>query len=142
MHETFEILNAEALVEGAEIDCVEGDEKEIVRNRYVVTEVIENELIAMASTPTRVFERESGELVAEVDVWDYFDFEPLGPDRTRLVQTVVLDMKSPVLKSLVDVAAFLSGTRNDWELQFEEQLQNLGAFAEASAVAPDSALHR
>jgi hypothetical protein len=132
MHEKFEILNAEALVEGAVIDCVEGDAKEVVRNRYVVTEVIENRLIAMASTPTRVYDRASGEPVAEVDVWDYFDFEPLGPRRTRLVQTVVLDMKSPVLKSVIDIAAFLSGTRSDWERQFEEQLQNLAAFAEGS----------
>lgn len=142
MHEKFEILNADALVEGAEVDCVEGDEKEIVRNRYVVTEVIENQLIVMASTPTRVYDRESAALVAEVDVWDYFDFEPLGPTRTRLVQTVVLDMKSPILKSVVDIAAFLSGTRRDWERQFKEQLQNLAAFAEAATATPEDATSR
>lgn len=141
MHEKFEIINDSALVEGAVVDCVEGDEQEVVRNRYVVTEVIEDRLIAMASTPTRVHDRGSGELVAEVDVWDYFDFEPLGPSRTRLVQTVVLDMKSPVLKSVIDVAAFLSGTRRDWERQFAEQLQNLAAFAEAAAT-PDTAVAR
>jgi len=107
----------------------------VVRNRYIVTEVVENRLIAMASTPTRVHDRESGNLVAEVDVWDYFDFEPLGPERTRLVQTVVLDMRSPFLKSIIDVAAFLSGTCRDWERQFEEQLQNLATFAEGSEPA-------
>lgn len=71
---------------------------------------------------------------AEVDVWDYFDFEPLAPNRTRLTQTVVLEMKSPVLKSIIDIAAFVSGTRGDWERQFSEQLRNLAAFAQA---APD-----
>lgn len=73
--------------------------------------MIENRLIAMASTPTRVYDRESGDLVAEVDVWDYLDFEPVGTDRTRLAQTAVLDMKSPILKSVFDIAAFVSGTR-------------------------------
>ena len=131
MHEKFEILNADALVVGAEVDCVEGDEKEVIRNRYVVTEVAENRLLAMESLPIRVYDRASGDLVAEVDVRDCFDFEPLGPDRTRLTQTVVLDMKSPFLKSLVDIAAFVSGTRGDWERQFSEQLRNLATFIEA-----------
>lgn len=135
MHEKFEILNAGALVEGAEVDCVEGEQKEVVRNRYVVTQVIQHRLIAMESIPTRVYDRESGELVAEVNVWDYFDFEPLGAHRTRLTQTVVLDMKNPFLKSVIDIAAFLSGNRGEWERQFEEQLRNLAAFAEA-APAP------
>lgn len=112
---------------------MEGDQKEIVRNHYVVTDVVEHELIAMVSKPTRVYDRESGALVAEVDVWDYFDFEPLGPDRTRLTQTVVLDMKSPLTKAVVDIVAFLSGSRGDWERQFEEQLENLARFAEEGA---------
>ena len=130
MHEKFEILNADALVVGAEIDCVEGDEREIVRNRYVVTEVIDNRYIAMASTPTRVHDRETGKVTTEVNVYDYFDFEPLGSDRTRLTQTVVLEMKSPFIKALIDIMAYLTGTRDDWEQQFREQNRNLAAFAQ------------
>ncbi|MBA1148587.1 hypothetical protein H0Z60_16175 [Ectothiorhodospiraceae bacterium WFHF3C12] len=73
--------------------------------------------------------------MAKVNVWDYFDFEPLGAHRTRLTQTVVLDMKNPFLKSVIDIAAFLSGNRREWERQFEEQLGNLAAFAEAAPAA-------
>jgi hypothetical protein len=130
MHEKFEIVNAGALTVGAEIDCVEGDDREIVRNRYVVTEVIENRRIAMSSTPTRVYNRDTGKLTTEVNVYDYFDFVPLGPNRTRLTQTVVLDMKNPFIKALIDIIAFLTGTRDDWEQQFREQNKNLAAFAE------------
>lgn len=130
MHEKFEILNGDGLVVGAEVDCVEGDENEIVQNHYVVREVFENQLIAMSSEPTRVYNRKTGKLTAEVDVYDYFDFEPIDSDRTRLTQTVVLDMKSPFVKSIIDIAAFLSGTRSDWEQQFIEQTQKLAACAQ------------
>lgn len=135
MHEKFEIVNADALTIGAELDCVERDKNEVVRNRYIVTEVIEDRLIAMSSKPTKVYNRNSGELVAEVDVWDYFDFEAVGPNRTGLTQTVILDMKSPFAKALSDLVAYVTGTRGDWERQFTEQLQNLAAFAQMGPSA-------
>ncbi len=135
MHEKFEIVNRDALIVGAEIDCVEGDDKEVVRNRYLVTEVVENKLIAMSSKPTRVYNRKTGKLTAEVDVYDYFDFEPIGPNQTKMIQTVVLDMKNPFIKSFIDIAAFLSGTRGDWEQQFSEQTRNLALFAEKAQFA-------
>lgn len=94
MHEKFEIVNADSLVRGAEIDCVEGDEREIVRNRYIVTEAVENRLIAMASTPALVYSRRTGKLSAEVEVYDYFDFESLSTERNLLRLTVVLDFRS------------------------------------------------
>jgi hypothetical protein len=133
MHEKFEIVNAGALTLGAEVDCVEGDAREMVHNRYVVTEVIVNRRIAMSSTPTRVYDRRTGRLTTEVNVYDYFDFEPLGPDRTLLRQTVVLDMKSPFVKALIDIVAFLAGTRDDWEQQFRDQNRNQAVFAQDAA---------
>ncbi len=139
MHEKFEILNADGLVEGAEVDCVEGDAKELVRNRYVVTEVVPNRLLVLASSPTVVLDRATGQQVAEVDVWNHFDFEPLGRDRTRLTQTVVMDMKSPFIKSAIDVFAFLSGNRGLWERQFTEELENLAAFAGGAGPGPAEA---
>jgi hypothetical protein len=132
MHERFDIVNAAGLVFGAEVDCVEGDDRQQVRNHYVVTEVVTNERIVMESRPTRVYDRSSGRQLAEVEVWTYFDFERLDGGRTRLTQTVVLDMGSPVYKSLADLVAFVTGTRNDWERQFSEELATLAAFAAAA----------
>ncbi|MCB1308073.1 MAG: hypothetical protein KDK30_07835 [Leptospiraceae bacterium] len=47
-----------------------------------------------------------------------------------MTQTVVLDMKNPFIKALIDIIAFLAGTRADWERQFREQNENLGKFAQ------------
>ena len=35
-------------------------------------------------------------------------------------------------KALIDIIAFLTGTRDDWEQQFREQNKNLAAFAQGA----------
>ncbi|MGR3321648.1 MAG: SRPBCC family protein [Pseudooceanicola sp.] len=129
MHERFEILNAEALVLGAEVDCIEGDPDEIVQHRYVVTRVEAPTLLVMESLGTRIIDRASGETTAEIDVWVYFDLRPLEDGRTEMAQTVVMGMRNPVFKAMIDVLAFVSGERALWEQQFVEELEVLGAHA-------------
>ncbi|NIP82916.1 MAG: hypothetical protein GWM90_28295, partial [Gemmatimonadetes bacterium] len=118
MHARFEILNADALVPGAVVECEEGDENEVVRHRYVVTRVIPNRLLQMTSSPSIVLDRATGDTIAETDAEVYYDFEPLEGGRTRLTQTVVIDMLDPFHKALTDVAASVSGSRDAWSAQF------------------------
>lgn len=129
MHDHFNIVNGDVLVVGAQVDCVEGDPDQIVRHRYVVTEVRPPNMLAMESVDSEVFDRASGDFVTSVDVWVYFDLVRLQSDATELTQTVVMDMGSPFYKATIDVLAFLSGNRGLWEQQFVEEVTTLARFA-------------
>lgn len=124
MHDEFTILNAEKLEVGAEIKCIEGDDRDIVHNHYVVTKVTLNKLIQFESTPTIVYDRETKKEMGRMNVYVYFDFDELGKERTLLTQTVVIDMLNPFFKSLIDILAFISGNRGEWEKQFHDELIN------------------
>jgi hypothetical protein len=139
MHGKFEIVNADSLVTGAEIESEEGDESRVVRHRYVVTRVIPARLLQLESTPSVVYDRDTGEEIARVNTDVYYDFEPLDEDRTRLTQTVVIDMLNPFDKAVGDVIAFVSGSRGEWSDQFVEELEGYAAFIEREhgGEAPD-----
>lgn len=147
MHSRFEILNADALVPGAVVECEEGDDDRIVRHRYVVARVIPNRLLHLESSPSLVYDRESGEEIARTDAEIYYDFEPLDDGRTRLTQTIVIDLLDPFHKALADIAGFLSGTRDQWADQFTGELRRYAGLIERDAAAgspspaPDSASH-
>ncbi len=135
MHERYEILNADALIVGAEVDCLEGDPNQITRHHYVVTAAEAPNLLAMESIGTEIIDRASGDHIADIDVWVYFDLTALGAEQTELTQTVVIDMRNPAFKVVNDIMTFVTGTRELWEQQFVEELQVLGEFAERHVVA-------
>lgn len=130
MHGKFEIVNADSLVTGAVVEREEGDETRVVRHRYVVTRVIRNRLLQLESTPSVVYDRESGKPVAEANSDVYYDFEPLEGERTRLTQTVVIDVLSPFSKAIADVAGVISGSRDEWSHQFAEELEQYARLIE------------
>ena len=109
MHDKFEILNADGLVEGAEIECIERDEDDVVHHRYVVTKDVEDELIQYESTPSIIYDRETNRKIGECNTYVYYDFERLDDNRTRLTQTVVIDMLNPLYKSIGDIVGFVIG---------------------------------
>ena len=132
LHERFDILNANGLVKGANVDCREGGSKEIVHNSYVVTEATENELIQLASTPSIIYDRATGRKIGASNAFVYFDFEALG-EKARLTQTIVIDLMHPVYKALGDVMRYLTGSRRMWNEHFREELESLKAHIEGAA---------
>lgn len=124
MHTTLDILNADGLVEGAEINCIEGDDDDVVHNHYVVTRVIENQAIQFESTPSVEYTRDSNREVAKMNVHVYFDFEQAGAEKTVVEHTIVIVMLNPFIKSMIDAMAFVTGNRGEWEKQFRDELVN------------------
>ncbi len=107
-----------------------------LRHRYVVTQLDAPRLLVMQSLGSRIIDRSSGSVTAEIDVWVYFDLRAVDGGRTEMSQTVVMHMGNPFYKAMIDVLGTLSGDRALWERQFEEELENLAAFAEAHSVSP------
>lgn len=134
MHTEFTILNADELIEGAEIECIEGDTNDIVHNHYVVTKTIENELIQFESKPSVVTDRKTGKAMMKMNVYVYFDFHALQRNTTSLSQTIVIEMPNPLIKSLIDAIAFFSGNRGEWEEQFKDELVNFKPIIERAKM--------
>lgn len=139
LHERFEILDGDRLREGVHVDCLEGDARELVHSRYRVTRAVENRLLAMESIPTVVYDRATMEPRARAHTFVYYDFQDLPGHRTRLTQTVVIDMLSPVYKVAADVMAFVTGTRQVWSRQFRDELEGYRRLMEEEMGAGEEA---
>ncbi len=125
MHDKFQILNADGLIEGAEIECVEGDEEDVIHHRYIVTRDKRNELIQYESRPSVIFDKETNKKTGECNTFVYYDFIRLDDARTILKQTTVIDMMNPLNKAIGDIVGLLSGSRGAWARQFQEELEIL-----------------
>ncbi len=130
MHDQFKILNADGLVKGAEIECSEGDDEDLIYHRYRVTEDIENKLIQYESKPSIIYDQETKKKIGKCNVYVYYDFIKLDPDRTMLKQTVVIDMLNPLYKLIGDIIGKISGSRDIWDKQFQEELDSLKTYIE------------
>ena len=58
-----------------------------------------------------------------------------GADQTRITQTIVIDMLSPLYKAIGVIAGYLTGSRQMWENHFQKELVNLKAQIEQSVPA-------
>lgn len=128
--QTYQILNADGLTLGAIILCEEFSEREGTSHRYVVKEVMNNRLIYMASEPSLVYMvNKAGERkqVTTCNAFVYFDMEPLGAEKTRLSQTLVIQMPNFVVKFLTDVIGGDEG-KEIWMNHLEEELTGLVRF--------------
>ncbi len=138
-HERFEIIGADHLTEGAVYVSEEFTGTEGVHNRYVIRSLVPNQLVYMASTPSTIYERKDGELteVGTCNAHVYFDLHPEGA-RTRLAQTLVVQMPNFLVKFLIDVIATQSED-NEWQRHLVEELEGLKQLVEqdaAGAVTP------
>ena len=125
-----EIINSDGLTLGAIILCEEFAEREGTSHRYVVKEVITNRLIHMASEPSIVYAvNKAGEKkqVTTCNSFVYFDMEPLGASKTRLSQTLVIQMPNFVVKFLTDVIDGEKG-KEIWMSHLEEELTGMVRF--------------
>ena len=125
MHEQFNIINADGLTEGAEVECIEGDNEDVVHHRYIVKKDIENVLIQMESEPSIIHDKETNKQIGKCNCYCYFDFVALDNNRTMVKQTVVTDMLNPFYKLIVDVMGLMSGGKDLWNDHFQEELENL-----------------
>ncbi|MBM4278554.1 MAG: hypothetical protein FJ130_11855 [Deltaproteobacteria bacterium] len=130
MHSQFNIVNANGLIEGAEIECIEGDDDDIVHHRYVVTHDREDVLIQYESTPSIIYDKKTNKKTGECNTYVYYDFVNQGNDRTVPKQTVVIDMLNPFYKAIGDIIGRLSGSRARWSQEFQEELENMARYIE------------
>lgn len=130
-HDRFEILNADALEEGAIFIAEEYQEDEGVINRYEVKKVIPDQYIYYASTPSRIYRKKNGEMkpAGTCNAYVYFDLEPLG-QKTKLTQTLVIEMPNFFIKFLVDLVAAREED-NEWQKHLVEELEGLKLAIEA-----------
>jgi hypothetical protein len=132
MHSTFRIVNGDSLEEGAEIECVEGEEDgELTVHRYRVTRCVENTLIQYESPDTRIYDVRNGNRkeVGSCRVFVYLDFKENADGNAVVAQTIVIDMKNPVYKVIGDIIGSLSGSRAMWDGHAREELRGLLALA-------------
>jgi hypothetical protein len=128
--QTYQILNSDGLTLGAVILCEEFAEGEGTSHRYVVKDVIKNRLIHFASEPSIVYmANKSGEMkeVTKCNCYVYFDMESLGAEKTRLTQTLVIQMPNFVVKFLTDIIGGEEG-KEIWMSHLEEELEGLVRF--------------
>jgi hypothetical protein len=128
--QTYQIINSDGLTLGAIILCEEFAEREGTSHRYVVKEVIKNRLIHMASEPSIVYAvNKAGEKkkVTTCNAFVYFDMEPLGTEKTRLSQTLVIQMPNFMVKFLTDIIGGEEG-KEIWMSHLEEELTGLVHF--------------
>lgn len=125
MHNQFRIINADGLIKGAVVECIEGDEEDIIHHRYVVKEDKEDTLIHYASTPSTIYDKETKKRIGTCNTYVYYDFIRVNGGRTLLRQTVVIDMLNPFYKAVGDVVGWVSGGKEAWSRQFQEELQTL-----------------
>ncbi len=127
MHDHFAILEGDHLEVGGVVECVEGDPQQYVVHNYVVTALEKDRLVAMASTPSRVVDRTSGRQITTCDTWVYLEIDPIeamNEEAALLSMTVVIAMENSYIKTLLDIIALIGGTRDQWETQFTEELEN------------------
>lgn len=125
MHNQFKIINAEGLTEGAIVECIEGDEEDIVHHRYIVRKDIEDTLIYYDSTPSIIYDTETNKKIGECNTHVYYDFIRLDGHRTLLNQTIIIDMLNPLYKTIGDIIGWMSGDKEKWTVQFQEELEAL-----------------
>ena len=126
----FDIINSEGMTLGAVILCEEFADGEGTSHRYVVKEVIKNKLIYFASEPSIVYmENNSGEMkeVSRANSYVYYDMESLGAEKTKLTQTLVIQMPNFFIKFLADSIGGEEG-KEIWESHLEEELKGLVNF--------------
>lgn len=130
-HERFEVTEGEGLTLGSRFIAEEWDDDEGVLNEYVVREVVPDRLIHMASTPSRILERDEQGNVAETgtaNAYAYFDLEPIATG-TAVTQTVVIEMPNPFVKFIIDVIILFDDS-NPWQAHLVEELEGLRAAIE------------
>lgn len=135
----FQIINADGLIEGAIILCDEFADGEGTSHQYVVKEVIPNQLIYFASEPSLVYmENSAGEMrqVSWANSYVYYDLEPLAAEKTKLTQTIVIQMPNFAMKFLTDVMGGEEG-RVTWETHLAEELNGLVAFMTGESKPAD-----
>jgi hypothetical protein len=127
-HERFDVEDGGPLRLGAVIDCRERAGRQEVHHRYVVTELVPNERLAYASTPSATFIHTGGRVLQGVsDTFVYQDIDRTGDGRTRLRSTVVIELPSSSKKLL----ALATGTRGLWLAHLREELLGARALLEA-----------
>lgn len=130
MHDQFKILNADGLIEGAEIECIEGDDEDVIHHRYKVIKDVENKLIQYESKPSIIYDKETNKKVGKCDVYVYYDFVGIDKNRTILKQTVIIDMLNPFYKFIGDLIGHLSEDNDMWDKQFKGELETLKMYIE------------
>jgi hypothetical protein len=74
-------------------------------------------------------ENKSGEMkeVSWVNSYVYYDMESLGAEKTKLTQTIVIQMPNFIIKFLADSVGGEKG-KETWESHLEEELKGLVSF--------------
>jgi hypothetical protein len=124
----YEIINSDGLKPGAELICEEYEGGEGTSHHYIVKEVIENRLIYYASEPSRVYMEDSSGKMKEVATCNchvYFDFEELRTDKTRLTQTLVIQMPNFIFKFITDIIGAEKDGEREWDKHLKEELTGL-----------------
>jgi hypothetical protein len=121
-HKKFEVLGMAEITEGAIIDCQEMEGNQEIHHRYQVGQVVTNKLIHFFACPSRVFVHTPGRIIeTQSNTYVYFDLEPIGPDETRLAQTIIIQMPSFFNKLL----GVITGTGKLWSAHLTEELWGL-----------------
>jgi len=121
-HKKFEVLNMAEIKEGAIIDCQEMEGNQEIHHRYQVGQVVRNKLIQFFACPSRVLVHLPGRIIeTKSNTFVYFDLDPITPNKTRLAQTIIIQMPSFFNKLL----GVISGTGRLWTKHLIEELQAL-----------------
>lgn len=126
----YEIINADGLTKGAIVICKEFADGEGTSHRYVVKESIENKLIHLASEPSIVYyEDKNGDMkkATTCNSYVYFDMEPDGEGKTKLSQSLCIQMPNFFTKFITDMIGGDEG-KAVWQHHLREELEGLAYY--------------
>ncbi|MBN2610217.1 MAG: hypothetical protein JXB00_01535 [Bacteroidales bacterium] len=128
-HIQYELLNAEYLQEGTEIDCREKAGNQTVYHKYRVEKIIPNEYVYYLSLPSKVFiELPYKTIESKSNTYCFYDFEKINDSTTSLQLTIAIQFGSGFEKFY----STLFGGIAPWKKHQKEEMEKLKELIENS----------
>jgi len=129
-HEYFRIINGDKLEVGSIIECAERAGNQAIMHKYIVNEIIPDERIQYASTPSYVKVRLPWKTIESTsNSYVYYDFARFGESGTEIRLTIGIQFSNAVEK----VFSQITGGLIPWKKHCLEEMEGLKQLLENNA---------